>query len=403
MHSLYRLTPGAHEIDANGFLRVPLRVLSVGIMEYKREELGAAVPPELAHEPVIRLLVAPDALADPRSIRSLEGMPLTAGGHSWQDPLSNATQVGNIAGTPRVDGPYLVADGLVTSKEAAQAVIDRSLPEISAAYDMDVIWEPGQYDGELYHGLQTRLRYNHTTLLPCGKGRGGAEVRVLNEDSTKAKETAMSGTDNGLTLVALPGGVRVRVANEDATVVSDAVENAGEEAKKSTASAFNQEVESLAGQLKEAMDAKSAAEATVAELQGKISEMQEQLNTAMDPAAIENRAEELQEERNEAAQVMNCDTLSDELKSLSGHALRAAVVTSIRAANSLPELTEAELADEANIRGRFAALKEAPRSGGDRNQVPGAAAATPARAQNAAPTGNRGKDRFNTLYGKKEA
>ncbi len=404
VNSLYSLSPGAHEIDDNGFLRVPLRVLSVGVMTYTREELGDAVPPELAGERMIRLLVTPDTLSDPRAIRSLEGMPLTAGAHDWQDPTSNATQVGNIAGTPRVDGPYLIADGLVTNKDTAQAVIDRRLPEISAAYDMDIVWEPGEYAGELYHGRQTRLRYNHTTLLPNGKGRAGRDVRVLNEDSTTEEETAMSGTAQpAFTLVALPGGARVRVANEDATAVSEAVENAETKAKETTATAFNQQVEELAEQLKAAMEAKSAAEATVSELQGKINEMQEQLAAAMDPSAVEARAEEMQAERGEAAQVMNCDTLPDDMKGLSGHALRSAVVAKVRAQNSLPALSDEELADEAGIRGRFAVMAETAGKADTRSKVPGATATTPARAQNSASSGNTSGDRFQKLYGKKEA
>jgi hypothetical protein len=381
-----------------------MRIISVGILTYTREELGAAIPPELSAEPAIRLFVSPEAISDPRSIRLLEGMPLTAGAHDWQDPTSNATQVGNIAGTPRVDGPYLVADALITEQTAAQMVIDRRLPEISAAYDMDIVWEPGEYGGELYHGRQTRLRYNHTTLLPGGKGRGGQEVRVLNEDPTTNEETAMTGTAApAFTLVALPGGARVRVANEDADTVSKAVENAETEAKESTATAFNEQVAGLAEQLKLANEEKAAAEAKVAELNGQIQQMQEQLTSAMDPAAIEAKAEEMQNEQSEAAQVMNCKTLPDDLKSLRGHDLRAAVVTQCRAANSLPALSADELKDESGIRGRFSVMAETSGKTDARTKVPGAAASTSVRTQNAASSGNYGKDRFNTLYGKKEA
>lgn len=406
MHSLYSLTPGSHEIDDNGFLRVPLRILSVGIMTYTREELGAGIPPELFSEKVINLLVSPEALSDPRSIRSLEGMPLTAGQHDWQGPHSNASQIGNIAGTPRVDGPYLVADGLVTDKTAAQAVINRQLPEISAAYDMDILWEPGEYEGEHYHGRQSRLRYNHTTLLPSGKGRAGSDVRVLNKDPTTEEESAMPGsaTTNApaFTLVNLPGARSVRVANEDAVAVSEAVENAAKEAKESTATAFNEQVSGLADQLKVANEAKATADEQVSVLNGQLQEMQEKLTAAMDPAAVENRADELQGERAEAAQVMNCETLPDELKKLSGHALRSAVVTSVRATNSLPALSDEQLADEGLIRGRWGVMVETAGQSDTRSKVPGHQVVQPrSRAQNANQGGNPAKARLNQLYGKK--
>lgn len=402
MHSLYDLKPGAHELDDNGFLRVPLRILSVGVMSYTREELGRAVPAELTAEANILLLVSPEALSDPRAIRSLEGMPLTAGEHDWQDASSSTTQIGNIAGTPRVDGPYLVADGLITAKNAAQAVINRQLPEISAAYDMDIVWEPGEYGGERYHGRQTRLRYNHTTLLADGRGRAGRDVRVLNNDTTTNEENNMSDpVMPAFTLVNLPNSHAVRVHNEDAKAVSEAVDNAASEAKESTATAFNEQVSGLAEQLKLANEEKAAAEAKVAELNGQIQQMQEQLTAAMDPATVESKAEELQGEREEAAQVMNCKTIPDELKTMHGHALRAAVVSKVRAANSLPALTEDELKDEAGIRGRFAVMAETAGATGARH-VPGHTAVTQSRAQNSGAAVPHGKARFDKLYGKKE-
>ena len=402
MHNLYNLTPGAHEIDDNGFLRVPLRVLAVGIMSYTVDELGDSVPPELRGESIIKLLVSPEAISDPRAIRSLEGMPLTAGEHDWQDPTSNATQVGNIAGTPRVEGPYLLADGLVTDDKAAQKIINRQLPEISAAYDMDISWGVGEYGGESYHGTQTKLRYNHTTLLPAGKGRGGQEVRVLNTDSTTTtEESAMSGTQTtAFTLVNLPGSRSVRVLNEDAQAVSEAVENAAEEAKQTTATAFNEQVEGIANQLKVANEEMAASEAKVAELKGQIEQMQEQLVTAMDPAVIDERAEEMQNDREEAAKVMNCATLPDDLKSLTGHALRSKAIERVRAANSLPALSAEQMADESGINGRWAIMVENAAVQAPRNKVPGAEVTQPrARATNS--TGSASRDRINHLYGAK--
>lgn len=404
LHS-YNLAPGAWEIDDNGFLRVKTRVMSAGIMRYTREELGAAVPPELAGETIIHLLVTPDTLAEPRAIRTLEGMPITAGAHAWQKADDNKqTQVGSIAGTPCIEGPYLVADMVVTDSNAVDAVTSRRLAELSAAYDMEIVWEPGEYDGQLYHGRQTRLRYNHTALLPPGKGRAGRDVRVLNHDKLKEEIPMSTGAQSPMTLVSLPGGVRVQVANEDATRVAEAVENAGEQAKKETATAFNEQVTDLSTQMQEAQTALVAAQDRVKELEGQLSEMKAQLDAAMSPQAVEEKAAEMQEEREAATAVMNCDTLPDDMKGLRGHELRVAVVQKVRAQNSAAALSDDELKDEAGIRGRFSAMHEQAQAGGSKRQtVTGASVVTTqAKAQNSAP-GNTAQDRLNKLYGAKKA
>ena len=404
MQHTYNLAPGAWEVDDNGFLRIKTRVMAAGVMTYTREELGDAVPPELAHMPYFDLLVTPDTLAEPYGIRTLEGMPITAGAHAWQEATTpSAAPVGSIAGTPTIEGPYLVSDIVVTHAAAVEAVTTRQLVELSAAYDMDIVWEPGEYDGRLYHGRQTKLRYNHTTLLPAGKGRAGRDVRVLNHDKPREEKPMSTGNENALTLVSLPGGVRVRVANEDATRVSEAVENAEEKGKTETATAFNSQLEDLSAQMKAAQEEKAAAEAKVAELQGQLEEMKGQLENAMSPEALEERAENMQKERDEATAVMNADSLPEEMKGLRGHDLRVAVVKHVRAHNKAPALSDDELKDEAGIRGRFSAMYEAAQlGGGQRQTVTGASVVTTqASAQNSAPA-NTSRDRLNKLYAKKE-
>lgn len=396
----YDLAPGAWEIDDNGFLRIKTRVMSVGVMAYTREELGEAIPPELANEEIIYLAVLPDALAEPHAIRTLEGMPITVDEHIWQTADGNpVSQTGSIAGTPVIEGPYLVADMVLTNNTAIDAVVSRNLSELSAAYNMEIIWEPGEYDGQLYHGRQTRLRYNHTTLLRAGEGRAGRDVRVLNKFK-KNEDGLMS--ENPVTLVSLPGGVKVRVANEDAARVADAVENAAETAKEETTTAFNEQVTNLANEMKEAQESRKTAEERVKELEGKLEEMKGQLDAALSPEAMEEQIIEIQDERNEAAEVMNASTLPDEFKKLRGHALRSAVVSQVRAANSLPALSAEELADEAAIKGRFSVMKEYSTTASKRT-VTGASVVNTGSGSASQPIGSVSKERFNKLYGKKGA
>ncbi len=274
MQHTYSIAPQeSWDVDPGGFLRISTRVLSAGVMAYTREELGGAVPPEITDD-IIYLLVGQDTLAEPRAIRSLEGMPITADAHAWQTAGDSSTQVGSIAGTPIVNGPYLVADMLITDPVAAAKIMARELVDLSSAYDMELVWTNGTYDGEVYHGIQTKLRYNHTALLPPGTGRAGRDVRVLNH---KPEVTTMS---HETTLVTLRKGVTVRVANEDALKVQNAIEDAEKDGEEKAAKVQNASVEDLSSQLKAALEAQAAATAAVDELSQQVKALQDQLDAA---------------------------------------------------------------------------------------------------------------------------
>lgn len=388
----FEIASGAWEIDDNGFLRIKTRVLSAGVMAYARAELGESVPNDVVGD-VIYLAVLPDTLAEPRAIRSLEGMPVTVG-HTWQEPGDNSSQVGSHAGTPIVEGPYLVVDMLLTDPAAIKRVMDRELVDLSSSYDMDILWGNGTYDGQPFHGVQTRLRYNHTALLPPGTGRAGRDVRVLNH---KPEVKPMS--ENNITLVSLPNSVRVRVHNEDAAKVAEAVDKAKEDGEKTAATAFNQTIETIKTELNAALEAKKAADAVVDELKAQINSLTEQIAEVSSPEAVEAKVEEISNERDDAAKIMNAKTLPDDLRKLSGHALRAQVITRHRAANKMPELSADQIKDEAGVKARFQTLRELAGTGAAK--VP-QSEPVKTRVANAAPT-NYAQSRLNALYGKKEA
>ncbi len=399
MPNLYKdnIDPSRWEIDGSGFLRIRTRVLSAGVMAYTREELGGAgIPPEVTDD-IIMLVVMPDTVKEPRGIRSLEGMPITVM-HADINVANTDAQVGSVAGAPTVEGPYLCADMRITDKDAIARIVSRELVELSSAYVMEVIWEPGEYDGAPFHGKQTKLRYDHVALLPQGQGRAGPDVKVLNRQPLEATDMA---DVTPKTLIKI-GNRSFAVSNEQAQEIANAVDEVAADTKKTTSTAFNAQLEEIAAQLKEAMDAKATADAKVAELQGQIATMKEQLDAAGAPEAVEQKADALNAERDEAATVMNSKTLAPELKKLSGHNLRVAVINSVRAASKLPALTEADLKDEATIRGRYAAMVENAKAGAStRKEVPvtGAGVVVQNSGDNvAAQPANYATERFSKLY-----
>jgi hypothetical protein len=170
-----------------GFLRCRARVLSERILSYDKSEIQG-VPYFITENPV-NMFVPESSLSEPDSLRSLEGVPVVAGDHTWQELENAGTNVcGATAGTPSIEGPYLLIDLLVTNPEAISSIESGLLPEVSAAYSSQVEFKPGIWQGEKYQALQKEIRFNHIAIIPAGYGRAGSDVRILN----KKGETKMS-------------------------------------------------------------------------------------------------------------------------------------------------------------------------------------------------------------------
>jgi hypothetical protein len=103
-----------------------------------------------------------------------------AGNHHWLEDDVNSFAVGATAGSARYNAPYLEVDLLLTDPDTVAAVERGELPEISAAYQADIVFEKGMYNEKYYDALQSRLAFNHICLLPPGCGRAGEDVRILN-------------------------------------------------------------------------------------------------------------------------------------------------------------------------------------------------------------------------------
>lgn len=177
--------------DGDGMLRVTARVLAEGVFKYLPEESpeDAVVNGGYVQHYIPRREFTPAAL------KTLEGKPVIAGRHDWRNPENtnhDGLTVGSIAGTPRVEGRYIVADLLITDKRAIDQIEKGELVEISAGYNGDCEAENGSLGSESYAVAQHNLRFNHVLLLPEGAGRCGQDVRIVNNKSQK--ETIMAKT-----------------------------------------------------------------------------------------------------------------------------------------------------------------------------------------------------------------
>lgn len=378
-----------------GFLKCTASILRPGVMTYLRDEVADANPPEgLEH---VRLYVSPSEIAMPDGIATLEGMPATVG-HIWQTAGSSGS-VGNISGTPAIQGEHLIADILLTDPAAVRRVMlpegdPEKLVEISSAGDWSIIWETGQTeDGQPYDGYFVKLRYNHVALLPAGAGRAGASVRIIN-----TKE--VSNMSDQLTRLLLRGRA-IRVHNEDVAKMEEAMGEAESEVKNAV----------TPEQLQAALDELTALKAEVgdknariSELQGMVQSYKDQLDAALAPDAVEEAAAEMAEEREEAAAVMNSHglKLEGDDKKLRGHDLRVKVVNSVRVKNGKPEFSAEEAKDEGFIKGVYKVHAEM--AGTTKQQTVTGAAVVDiqnSKAQNQ-PNLADSRTRFEKMYGGKK-
>lgn len=353
-----------------GFLRCTASILCAGVMTYQRAELESASPPEGLEQ--IRMYVAPEELADPEGIASLEGMPIVIG-HTWQTS-SALSDCGNISGTPVIqdmDGrAHLVAGILLKQPEAVRRVMlppgdPQRLEEISSAGDWGIVWEPGiSPQGEAYDGYFVKLRYNHSALLPPGAGRAGASVRIINEKEAPKMEFTRVQIRNSKT-----GKSRVvRVANEDAPMLEEAMAE-NEEVVKSAITP--EQLQAALDELTALKEETKVKTDRIAELEGMIQTYKDQLDAALSTDTVAAAAEEMAVENQEAVEVMNSKGLTlDASKKLRGHALRSHVVNSVRVANGKPELTAEEVAQEGFVKGMYLGLVET--SGAKTQNVTGA-------------------------------
>ena len=359
---LYEYSPENWEIDTNGFMRCRARFLAQGTMAYAKDELGeAAQNPDFDNDGVYHLFVDEDSLSDPHALKSLEGLPVLMYDHEWTGPDQEYTQIGSVAGTVKADGGYSHGEIVITHPKAIADIQAGKLREVSSAYEAKYDMTPGEHDGKKYDGKQINLRYNHIALLPIGEGRAGSKVRILNHNQTKGSEKM---SDNDFQSIDLGSGQTVRVMNADASVMRNFVQNSAEvaenaeEAKKQVDNMGG--MESLAENMKAYNELKTKNEeltAQMAEKEGELTAVKEQLENMLSPEAMEAAVEEMAEEKEEASEMlaehtdMDKEKAMNSLKGLRGHELQLHVVNTIRTENGNKELAKAEGQDDKEFEG----------------------------------------------------
>lgn len=162
-----------------GGLKVPAYLTRVGVLSYRQKDGN-----------VVRELRHPDEVFKADSLATLEAAPVTIG-HPGKVAPGNWGQhtVGHVGEqVSKADDKYVSATLRIQDSKAVHGVEKGELLELSCGYDCDVLYEPGEFNGEKYDARQTNIVYNHVALLPKNGGRAGNDVRLRLDGETEVPE-----------------------------------------------------------------------------------------------------------------------------------------------------------------------------------------------------------------------
>ena len=194
-----------------GFLIVPGRVARSGIQQYLASELGLMDrdPNEL-----INVYRPSDEVFNVDSLASYEASDVTLEHPSEMVNASNynTTSVGVVHGVAVKDGDFVLANLIIKSKDAVDAV-ESGKVQLSAGYTAFYDNSPGvTEDGESYEFIQRDIKINHIAI--CNRARAGIQARLYDNQKVPTMIKVM-----------LDDGQSLEVADEaSAKLVTDALQ-----------------------------------------------------------------------------------------------------------------------------------------------------------------------------------
>jgi uncharacterized protein len=134
--------------------------------------------------------------------------------------------IGAIGSDVEFNDPYLDADTCIWEATAIAGIETDTVREYSAAYYYVAVMTPGEYHGQRYDGVMTKIVGNHLALVESG--RAGSDVLAADEAIKIMKTTKL-----GKALFVTLGGLSPKLAQDSALLAL-----VGQAAKKT----FNKEV-----------------------------------------------------------------------------------------------------------------------------------------------------------------
>lgn len=140
-----------------------------GIFEYKNPDGSTR-----------RELRLPKYVFDQKSLESYRGKPIIISHKAGEVTKDNVSEneIGTILSAGYQDGNDVRAEIVIHDTDAMKR---SGLKELSLGYNLDLVEEPGTYNGEPYDAIQTNITINHLALVATA--RAGEQAR-LNIDSS---------------------------------------------------------------------------------------------------------------------------------------------------------------------------------------------------------------------------
>ena len=149
-----------------------------------------------------RELRLPEHVFNEKSLATYKGKPIIITHEAGIVSKDNVDreQIGTILTNGYQDGEDVRAEIIIHNTDAMK---DSGLKELSLGYNLDLVEEPGTYNGEPYDAIQTNIVINHLALVASARAGEQARLNIDGSDEPElkggklmAKETK-SRTDGG--------------------------------------------------------------------------------------------------------------------------------------------------------------------------------------------------------------
>lgn len=133
-----------------------------------------------------RELRLPEHVFDEKSLATYKGKPIIITHEAGIVNKDNVDkeQIGTILTNGYQDGEDVRAEIIIHNTDAMK---DSGLKELSLGYNLDLVEEPGTYNGEPYDAIQTNIVINHLALVASARAGEQARLNIDGSDEPELK------------------------------------------------------------------------------------------------------------------------------------------------------------------------------------------------------------------------
>lgn len=180
-------TESTRVLTEEGYLKATAAVTKVGVQAYSARDFG------LDSDEPIGVLRPAETVFHEETISSLKMKPIVLL-HPEQDVDStnhSRLSVGSVGeNVEPIDSERLGASIQITDEAVVKKILEREIEELSLGYDVFIISEEGNFNGQNYlYKMDGPMLNNHLAIVP--DGRCGDTVKILDQGGSKVNKKQM--------------------------------------------------------------------------------------------------------------------------------------------------------------------------------------------------------------------